>query len=171
MAGYLVKRLFFTLITIILLSIGIFAIVQIPPGDAVDVIIRAREADGDVVTDDEEAQLRSVYGLDRPVIARYWDWVTDLLHGDMGLSVSGQPVKKLVSERLSETIGLSLFSLLVTYLIAIPIGIYSATHQYSIGDYIATTFGFIGLATPNFLLALILLLYVCTFRSRGESWE
>ena len=157
MLDYLIKRAFFTLITVILLSITIFTIVQIPPGDAIDVIVRAREADGDVVTDEEIAQLRSAYGLNRPILIRYWDWVTDFLRGDMGLSVSGQPVSKLVSERLPATVGLSLFSLLITYAIAVPIGIYSAVNQYSLGDYVATTFGFIGLATPNFLLALILL--------------
>ncbi len=157
MIDYFIKRAFFTLITIFLLSISIFAIVQIPPGDAVDVIVRSREADGDTMSETEVAQLRSAYGLDRPIIDRYFDWVTDLLQGDMGLSVSGQPVRKLVGERLPATVALSLFSLVITYMIAIPIGIYSAINQYSIGDYVATTFGFIGLATPNFLLALILI--------------
>lgn len=157
MIDYLIKRGFFTLITIFLLSISIFAIVQIPPGDAVDVIVRSREADGDTMSETEVAQLRSAYGLDRPIIDRYFDWVSDLLQGDMGLSVSGQPVRKLVGERLPATVALSVFSLIITYMIAIPIGIYSAINQYSIGDYVATTFGFIGLATPNFLLALILI--------------
>ena len=157
MIDYLIKRAFFTLITIFLLSISIFAIVQIPPGDAVDVIVRSREADGDTMSDTEVAQLRSAYGLDRPILDRYFDWVTDLFKGDMGLSVSGQPVRKLVGERLPATVALSLFSLIITYMIALPIGIYSAINQYSIGDYVATTFGFIGLATPNFLLALILI--------------
>jgi len=157
MLDYLIKRAFFTLITIFLLSISIFAIVQIPPGDAIDVIVRSREADGDTMSDTEVAQLRSAYGLDRPILVRYVDWVTDLFKGDMGLSVSGQPVRKLVGERLPATVALSVFSLLITYMIAIPIGIYSAINQYSLGDYVATTFGFIGLATPNFLLALILI--------------
>ncbi len=167
MIDYLIKRGFFTLITIMLLSISIFAIVQIPPGDAVDVMVRSREADGDVVSEEEINQLRSAYGLDRPIIERYAVWVSDLLQGNLGMSVSGQPVKKLVSERLPATVALSLMSLIVTYLIAIPIGIYSAVNQYSLGDYVATTFGFVGLAMPNFLLALILLFI--SYRYFGTS--
>lgn len=159
MGAYLVKRLIFTLVTVILLSISIFAIIQAPPGDAVDTIVRNREMQGDVVTDEEIAVLKAMYGLDKPLLAQYWDWFSGFLIGDMGLSVRGQSVSQLIAERLPATISLALLSLIVTYIIAIPIGIYSATHQYGVGDYIATTFGFAGLAVPNFLLALVLLYF------------
>lgn len=157
MADYLLKRLILTAITIVLLGFAIFAIVQIPPGDAVDAIVRGRLAMGDAVSDEEIQALYATYGLDRPFIVRYLDWFGDFLRGDMGLSVSGRPVSYLINERLPQTLGLSLLSMVVTYVIAIPIGIYSATHQYSIGDYLATGYSFIGLATPSFLLAIILL--------------
>ena len=99
----------------------------------------------------------SLYGLDRPMVVQYGDWAIRFLTGNMGRSIRGLPVSGLITERLGATVMLSLVSILFTYLVAIPIGIYSATHQYSISDYALTTFGFMGLATPNFLLALILL--------------
>ncbi len=157
MQDYLIKRLIFTLITVIILSICIFAIVQTPPGDAIDNIVAARGLQGDVISQEEIQALKSMYGFDRPWIERYWNWISRFLTGDMGLSVRGQPVARLVNEVLPQTIALSFLTLIITYLVAIPIGIYSATHQYSFGDYAATAFGFVGLATPGFLLGIILL--------------
>jgi len=157
MRDYLIKRLIFTLITVLMLSIGIFAIVQIPPGDAVDQMAAARGAQGDVMSPEEIAQFKAMYGLDRPLVERYWTWITRFALGDMGGSTRGRPVAQMVMEVLPATLALSLLTLVVTYIIAIPIGIYSATHQYSIGDYLATGFGFVGLATPGFLLGIILL--------------
>ena len=155
--SYLVRRLLYMVVTVVAISAAIFVVIQLPPGDAVDAIVAEREAQGDVVTEEDERELRSLYGLDRPMVVQYGDWVVRFLTGNMGRSIRGLPVNDLISERLGGTIMLSLISIMFTYLVAIPIGIYSATHQYSFSDYALTTFGFMGLATPNFLLALILL--------------
>ena len=145
------------LVTVVAISAAIFVVIQLPPGDAVDAIVAEREAQGDVITEEDERELRSLYGLDRPMVVQYGDWVVRFLTGNMGRSIRGLPVSGLITERLGATVMLSLVSILFTYLVAIPIGIYSATHQYSLSDYALTTFGFMGLATPNFLLALIML--------------
>ena len=144
-------------VTLAAISAAVFLVIQLPPGDAVDAIVAEREAQGDVITDEDERELRSLYGLDRPLVVQYAAWVIRFVTGDMGRSIRGLPVSGLITERLGATVMLSLISILFTYLVAIPIGIYSATHQYSVGDYALTTVGFMGLATPNFLLALILL--------------
>ena len=155
--SYLVRRLLYMLVTVVAISAAIFVVIQLPPGDAVDAIVAEREVQGDVITEEDERELRSLYGLDRPMVVQYGDWVVRFLTGNMGRSIRGLPVSGLITERLGATVMLSLVSILFTYLVTIPIGIYSATHQYSISDYALTTFGFMGLATPNFLLALILL--------------
>ncbi len=155
--SYLVRRLLYMAVTLAAISAAVFLVIQLPPGDAVDAIVAEREAQGDVITDEDERELRSLYGLDRPLVVQYAAWVIRFVTGDMGRSIRGLPVSGLITERLGATVMLSLISILFTYLVAIPIGIYSATHQYSVGDYALTTVGFMGLATPNFLLALILL--------------
>jgi len=154
---YLIQRLLYMILTLVALSVTIFIVIQLPPGDAVTRIVAARQATGEPVDEAEERALRAMYGLDQPLPVQYVRWLTNFLRGDMGRSTLGFPVSELIRERLPASLFLSLFSLIVTYLIAIPIGIYSATHRYSLGDYIATTLSFIGLATPSFLLALILL--------------
>ena len=154
---YLLRRLLYMAVTLALISVVIYIVIQLPPGDAVDTIVAQREAEGDVVSEAEQAALRHQYGLDRPLPVQYADWMVKFLGGEMGRSIRGVPVNDLITERLGGTIMLSLISILLTYLVAIPIGIYSATHQYSLTDYSLTTLGFIGLAMPNFLLGLILL--------------
>ncbi len=154
---YLLRRLLYMAATLALISVVIYIVIQLPPGDAVDTIVAQREAEGDVVSEAEQAALRHQYGLDRPMVVQYADWMVKFLGGEMGRSIRGVPVSDLITERLGGTIMLSLISILLTYLVAIPIGIYSATHQYSLTDYSLTTLGFIGLAMPNFLLGLILL--------------
>ena len=155
--SYLLRRLLYMVVTLAVISVLIYVVIQLPPGDAVDTIVAQREAEGDVITEAEERELRRQYGLDRPLVVQYADWLVEFLSGEMGRSIRGVPVNDLIAERLGGTIMLSLISILFTYLVAIPIGIYSATHQYSLVDYGLTTLGFIGLATPNFLLGLILL--------------
>ena len=155
--SYLVRRLLYMVVTVVAISAAIFVVIQLPPGDAVDAIVAEREAQGDVITEEDERELHSLYGLDRPMVVQYGDWVIRFLTGNMGRSIRGLPVSGLITERLGATVMLSLVSILFTCLVAIPIGIYSATHQYSFSDYALTTFGFMELATPNFLLALILL--------------
>ena len=157
MLVYLIRRLGLTLITVVILSYTIFAIVQIPPGDAVQREVRTRQAQGDFVTDDEIMSLRAQFGLDRPITVRYWEWITDFVKGEMGRSITGRTVNDLIKERLDQTVALALAGLVITYSVAIPVGIYSATHQYTVGDYLVTALGFIGLSVPGFLIGLILL--------------
>ena len=154
---YLILRVFYGIAILFAISFIVFLIVQIPQGDAVDKIVAAREAEGDIIDENEQLALRKLYGLDRPIIIQYADSLVNFIGGEMGRSMLGVPVNELVKERIGETLLLAFLSLFITYIVAIPIAIYSATHQYSIGDYLLTFLGFIGLATPNFLLALILL--------------
>lgn len=157
MISYLARRLALTAVTVMLLGYAIFAIVQIPPGDAIDRQVREREAQGDVVTPEEIRTLRAQYGLDRPMIVRYWEWISGFWTGNLGRSVTGRQVSHLIMERLPQTVALSLAGLLITYVVAIPIGIYSATHQYSRGDYLATSIAFVGISMPGFLVGIILI--------------
>ncbi len=154
---YLLQRLVYAFLVLIVISFLIFMIVQLPRGDAVDRIVNARQSQGDIITEEDEAALRAQYGLDKPIYVQYFIWATQFARGNMGQSMLGIPVSDLINERIAATLLLSIISLIVTYAVAVPIGIFSATNQYSLGDYFWTFVGFIGLATPNFLLALILL--------------
>ena len=154
---YLIQRLIYAFLVLIVISFLIFMIVQLPRGDAVDRIVNARQAEGDIITEEDEAALRAQYGLDKPIYVQYFIWATQFASGNMGQSMLGIPVSDLINERIAATMLLSVIALIATYALAVPIGIFSATHQYSLGDYFWTFVGFIGLATPNFLLALILL--------------
>lgn len=145
--------------TLFLVSISAFAIISLPPGDYVDQFI-AYSGQSTLLTYDEEtiANLRIRYGLDRPLYVQYLKWVSTLLQGDLGYSFAyGASVNELIGSRIGLTFLIAFSSLLFTWVVAFPIGLYSATHQYSLGDYTMTIVGFIGLATPNFFLALILM--------------
>ena len=145
-------------VTLSVLSFVIFVIIQLPPGDYLTTYISAQQAQGNSFDDAAIVALRRQYGLDGPFTYQYWKWITNFLQGDMGRSFEwDQPVSRLMAERLPLTIILSVSTLFLTYLIAIPIGVYSALKQYSLFDYIFSTIGFIGLAIPNFMLALILM--------------
>jgi peptide/nickel transport system permease protein len=137
-----------------------FAIIVLPPGDYLTSYVTQLEAQGGDVTDDQVAALRAAYGLGQPEYQQYLKWMRGMLtEGDMGRSFAWRaPVSDLIMERLGMTLLTGLGATVIVYLIAIPIGIYSAVRQYSIGDYIATFIGFIGLAIPNFLLALVLMM-------------
>ena len=151
------------LITLIAITVVGFIIIQLPPGDFLTSYIIALEASGEAVDETTILNLRARYGLDLPGYAQYFMWVKNMLLGDFGLSFQwNRPVKALIGERLAITVTISILTLIVTYIIAIPIGIYSATHQYSIGDYFFTFVGFAGLSTPNFLFALFLLFFAYT---------
>lgn len=154
---YLLSRLIYAVGVLIVISFLIFMVVQAPRGDAVDQVVAARTSQGDIVTKEEEAALRAQFGLDQPIYVQYLRWIVNFVQGQLGRSISGVPVLDLVNERIGATILLSAFSLALTYAIAIPIGIYTATRQHTLGDYFWTFIGFAGLAVPNFLLALILL--------------
>jgi len=154
---YLFQRTIYAFIILIAISFLIFMIIQLPRGDAVDRIVNARQAEGDIIIAEEEEALRAQFGLNRPIYVQYVDWLVDFVQGKLGRSVMGIPVIDLINERIGATVLLSVISLVLTYAVAVPIGIYSAVNQYSLGDYFWTVMGFIGLAMPNFLLALILL--------------
>ena len=156
---YIVRRLFYLIPTLIAISIISFAIIQLPPGDFLTSYVAGLRQQGENIDESELASLRARYGLGQPVYVQYGKWISGIvLRGDWGQSMEWQkPVNELIWERLGLTIVLSLSALLVSWFIAIPIGVYSATHQYSWLDYTMTTFSFIGLGTPGFLLALIIL--------------
>ena len=155
---YILRRVGYMVIILIAVSMVGFAIIQLPPGDYLSVYIMNLERAGYDITEEQVAGLRQRYGLDKPPPIQYLKWMWGIFHGDFGYSFEwSRPVFGLVMERLPLTVLLSVATMILTYAIAIPIGIYSATHQYSVGDFAATIFGFIGLAIPNFLSALILM--------------
>jgi peptide/nickel transport system permease protein len=142
------------------ISIITFVIIQLPPGDYLSTYIAELQSQGENVDISKIEALRAQYGLDKSMIEQYWFWVIGLLQGDLGFSFEYQlPVSEIVGDRLLLTLILNFTTILFIWLVSFPIGIYSATHQYSWGDYGLTFIGFIGLATPNFLLALVLLYF------------
>ncbi len=164
MLFYILKRLFYMLITLFMVSIISFVIIQLPPGDYVTAYAAQAAMSGRTLDQTAMNALRYRYGLDLPIYQQYFKWMWDMLHGDFGMSLTwNRPVNMLLAERLPLTLIISLVTLFFVYALAIPIGIYSATHQYSVGDYSLTVLGFIGLAIPNFLLALILMIFFNKF--------
>jgi peptide/nickel transport system permease protein len=158
MLNYLARRLGLALITIWAITVVTFIIMQLPPGDFVDAYMAQSAAMGTSITAAEAAAMRHAYGLDQSIWVQYGKWLWLVLHGEFGISFEyGRPVTEVIGDRLWLTIALSLLAIVVTWGLALPIGIYSAVRQYSIGDYIFTFLGFIGLAVPNFLLALIVM--------------
>ena len=161
MLSYIVQRILYMVILLLVLSFVSFVLIELPPGDFLDSLIQQLRNAGVQVEMDQIRELEDRYGLNLPFLSRYTKWMGNLLRGDMGESFAyNQPVTQLIGQRLLLTVTITMLTLLFTYAIAIPIGIYSATHQYSLTDYTFTAFGFIGLATPNFLLALILMYVV-----------
>jgi peptide/nickel transport system permease protein len=146
-------------IVLIAVSVISFAVIELPPGDYMtSYIARLKQTGGGTITDDQIAALRLQYGLDLPMYQRYLKWMGNILQGDLGRSFQyGEPVWTLLSERLGLTVALSLATMLFSYTIAIPTGVYSAIRQYSVVDYFVTALGFTGVAIPNFLLALIVM--------------
>lgn len=158
MLYYILRRAIYMILTLLIVSVVAFTIIQLPPGDYLTSYIEELEGSGMAVDDALIDSLRNQYGLGQPIYQQYFKWLWKILHGDFGLSFRWQkPVSELIAERLPLTMVVSIFTLIFTYSIAIPIGIYSAVHQYSISDYGLTAVGFVGLAVPNFLLALILM--------------
>jgi peptide/nickel transport system permease protein len=155
--------------TLFAISVISFVIIQLPPGDFLDSMLAQMEAEGGGMDEQQVAAIRARYGLDQPIWAQYFNWIGGiLLHGDFGQSFEwNRPVSELLWDRLGLTVAVSFSALIATWLIAFPIGIYSAVRKYSIGDYIFTGIGMIGLATPSFLVALILM-YVA-FAYFGQS--
>ncbi|WP_373634808.1 ABC transporter permease [Yoonia sp. SS1-5] len=168
MIGYFYRRILYMIPTVFLVSIVTFIIIQLPPGDYLDTLAAELSDSGGLDTGTLQA-LRDQYGLGQPMYIQYWKWITGILfQGDFGLSFEKNlPVNELIWDRLGWTFAISLLTLLFIWAVALPIGIYSAVRKYSVGDYAATFFGFIGLAVPNFLLALVMM-YVA-FKYFGQS--
>ena len=160
MLRYIVHRLLVMIPTLLAISIIVFTIIQLPPGDYLESYIAELQSEGQSVDQSKIEFLRQNYGFDKPMIEQYATWLLGMTHGDFGFSFEYRlPVADVVGDRLWLTFLVSYTTMVFTWLVAFPIGLYSATHQYSWGDYGLTFLGFIGLATPNFLLALVLLYF------------
>jgi peptide/nickel transport system permease protein len=169
MLQFIVRRVLMMIPTLFAISVVTFVIIQLPPGDFFTTYISNLAAMGESVDQTVVESIKKDYGFGEPIYVQYGKWITKIVtKGDFGRSFQkGKPVTDLIGERMGLTIALSLFALLVTWVIAFPIGIYSAVRQYSIGDYIFTFLGFIGLAVPSFLVALVLM-YIA-FKYLGQS--
>lgn len=160
MLTYILQRFGLALVTIWAISVISFVIIQLPPGDFVDAYIASLSASGSMVRQEEAQALRQLYGLDQPMWVQYWKWASRVAQGDFGTSMEwGRPVTEVLGDRLWLTVVVSLAAIFLTWGIALPIGIYSAVRQYSMADYAFTLIGFVGLAVPNFLLALIIMYF------------
>ena len=158
MLRYLAHRILVMAPTLLAVSLIVFVIIQLPPGDYLTSYISELQSQGEAVDETRIAFLRDQYGLDRPWWEQYLLWLGGMLRGDFGFSFEhNQPVADVVGDRLWLSVLVSVATILFTWAVAFPIGVYSATHQYSWGDYGLSLLGFLGLATPNFLLALVLL--------------
>ncbi|HEV7995466.1 MAG TPA: ABC transporter permease [Stellaceae bacterium] len=158
MFSYIIHRLLIMIPTLIAISIVVFTIINLPPGNYFTTYVAELQGSGETTDMAKVKFLEAEYGFDRPLWQQYLYWVGGLLHGDMGYSFSYDlPVNKVVGDRMLLTAIISITTIIFTYLVAFPIGVYSATHQYSWSDHFLTLLGFLGLATPSFLLALVLL--------------
>jgi peptide/nickel transport system permease protein len=159
MLAYIVRRVLLMIPTLLIISMLSFVVIQLPPGDYLSSYVAHLRESGDAVDEQELAVFRERYGLGQPIYVQYYKWISGIiLRGDWGQSMEWQqPVKDLIWERMALTMVLSFMSLMVSWFVAIPIGVYSATHQYSIPDYLMSTFSFIGAGTPGFLLALVVM--------------
>jgi peptide/nickel transport system permease protein len=160
MYQYFIRRICIMGITLVVISALVFIIIQLPPGDYLTTYIEELKAQGEVVDPKKITFLRSQYGLDQPMTTQYFVWLTGMIQGDFGYSFEYDlPVTDVVGDRMWLSMILNFATVLFVYMMSFPIGVYSATHQYSWGDHGLTFIGFLGLATPNFLLALILLYF------------
>ena len=156
MRGYVIKRLIGMVPTLMLISVIVFVVIQLPPGDIVTSTLDRLQAQGVEISAEQVQNLRAQYKLDKPMVLQYLYWIGNFVTGDMGYSyLYSRPVNELVWERLGYTLLISISALLFTWVIAVPAGMFSAVRQYSVGDYVLTTVMLVGLATPSFLLALL----------------
>lgn len=159
MLQYILNRVFVAIPTLVVVSIISFVLIQLPPGDYLTTYVATLESMGQIVREEELNNLKQRYALDKPMYAQYWNWITDIVfRGDFGVSFAyDQSVRELVMERMALTVVISTVTMLFNWAVAFPIGIYSATHQYSIFDYIFSAISFVGLGTPGFMLALVVM--------------
>ena len=167
MLTYLARRVIYMVITLFVVSMIAFIIIQLPPGDFISSYVGELAALGEVLDEAEIDALRARYGLGQPVYVQYLRWLGNVLTGNLGRSLRwNRPVSELIEDRLPWSFTISMVSLVFVWAIGLPIGVYSATHQYSIADYMATFIGFVGLGVPNFLIALLALWFY--FQSTGD---
>ncbi|MFE4709953.1 MULTISPECIES: ABC transporter permease [Paenibacillus] len=159
MFQYIIRRILLAIPVVVLISFIVFYIIQLPPGDYVSSYAAKMSASGDIMSQAEMDQMRANLGLDRPIYEQYFMWMKKIiLHGDFGFSFNyNKPVMAVIQQYMGLTLVVSLVTMAFHYIVAIPIGIYTAVKQYSVGDYFFSGLSFIGMATPNFLLAIILM--------------
>jgi len=170
MLKYIGKRLLLFIPTIIIISFVIFFIIQLPPGDYVTSYVAAMAAEGEVFTAEDIAYLREHYGLDDPWFVQYLNWIKGIVtEGNFGYSFEyGRSVWSVIMDRLYLTLAVSFVILVFQYVVSLPIGIYCANHQYSAGDYLWSFVGFLGTATPNFLLAILMMFWI--YKATGQVY-
>lgn len=158
MLAYITRRLGYAAIMVVLVSFVSFLIIDLPPGDYLTQKLSELQAIGDRSGEQRIEEYRIRYGLDKPLLERYWIWITNFVQGDFGESFAHEvPVSQLIGQRFAMTAAFALASIVLIWLIAVPIGVYSAVNQYSLGDQIFTSISFIGIGTPPFMLAMIVL--------------
>ena len=158
MLRYILQRLLLLPVLVFMFSVVVFLLVQAPPGDYLTSYIATLASSGSSIDAAQIDALRSQWGLDQPIYVQYFRWIENVAHGDLGLSLEYQrPNNELIGERLILTVALALLAFVFTWVIAIPAGIISATHPHSWIDYLLTALNYVGVATPNFMLALILM--------------
>lgn len=158
MTAFILRRIVSILLTLLALSVVVFVLIQLPPGDFVTSYIARLSGSGEMIDQETIDALRAQYHLDDPVLVQYWAWLKGMLVGDFGYSFEmKRPVSEIFASRIGTSLAVEMLAVVVMWAIALPIGIYSAVYQYSIGDFLATIIGFLGLAIPNFLFALLLM--------------
>src|SRR5512145_84785 len=158
MIAYVVRRLLLAVLTTWAISVLSLMIIHLPPGDYVTSYIASMSASGSAVTEGEARAMREQLGLDQPITVQYAKWMGLMLQGNFGMAMEwGRPVSDVIGDRMSLTVVISVAAILFTWAVALPIGIYSAVYRYSFLDYAFTFIGFIGLAIPGFMLALIVM--------------
>lgn len=169
MLNYVIKRILLMIPTLIGISMIAFMIIQLPPGDYLTSLMASMADSGQTVDPAQVARMREIYGLDDPLWLQYWKWISGIVfRGDFGWSFEwGRPVADLIWERMGTTLLISVASLLFVWAVSLPIGIYSAVRRHSIGDHVFTLVGFLGLAIPNFIMALTLM--YLSYRYFGQS--
>jgi peptide/nickel transport system permease protein len=162
MATYILRRVISAVPTLVLISVLVFLVIEITPGTYVDILVaqQIRDTGSPVLTPGQIQLLEKQYGVGQPIYVRWWKWFSRFVQGDMGRSYAygHRPVAKLIGERIALTMLISFCSLAFSYLVALPIGIYSAVRQYTFGDHFFTLVSFLGLSVPNFLLALLFII-------------
>jgi len=161
MTGYILRRLGYMLVTLVMVTIVGFVLIELPPGSYLEFHVQQLRNQGGNVTQAQIQALERRYGLNDPVYVKFWKWISGFPKGDFGESFQHQrPVSELIWDRLGYTVAISVFTLILSWSIAIVVGVYSATHRYTIPDYTITALQFAALAIPNFLLALVLMVFL-----------